>query len=76
MVEDRPMSVKYSPSLSLLLLAKTITHPAARSLRELSILFSIGVTPTAKTPFALRKATSLVTLVPPLNLHELEVGSH
>jgi len=35
-VEDRPiMSVKYcllSPSSSLLLLAKTITHPAARSL--------------------------------------------
>ena len=30
-VEDRPiMSVKYSPSSSLLLLAKTITHPAAR----------------------------------------------
>jgi len=32
-VEDRPiMSVKLSPSSSLLLLAKTITHPAARSL--------------------------------------------
>jgi len=32
-VEDRPiMSVKYSPSSSVLLLAKTITHPAARSL--------------------------------------------
>jgi len=33
LVEDRRiMSVKYSPSSSLLLLAKTITHPAGRSL--------------------------------------------
>jgi len=32
-VEDRPiMSVKYSLSSSVLFLAKTITHPAARSL--------------------------------------------
>jgi len=32
-VEDKPiMPVKYNPSSSLPLLAKTITHPAARSL--------------------------------------------
>ena len=32
-VEDKPvMSVKLPPSSSLLLLAKTVTHPAARSL--------------------------------------------